>query len=272
MQKIKIKNFVLGEKETLTVICGPCVIENEEKALSSAEFLKKLFDSLKINFIYKSSYDKANRSSHLSFRGPGIEEGLRILEKIGKELDLPILTDIHAPEEAVAAAAVCEIIQIPAFLSRQTDLLIAAGKSGAIVNIKKGQFMAPWEMLPVIKKLESTNNKKIILTERGTSFGYNNLVADMRSIPILKEMGYPVCFDASHSIQLPGANRVESGGERQFIPPLSQAAIAAGADCLFIEAHPCPEEALSDRHSVYPFDQLEPLMHKLKQIYELLNH
>jgi 2-dehydro-3-deoxyphosphooctonate aldolase (KDO 8-P synthase) len=224
-----------------------------------------------LNFIYKSSYDKANRSSYHSFRGPGLEKGLKILEKIRCELDLPVLTDIHSPEEATAAGQVCDIIQIPAFLCRQTDLVTAAGKTGAVINVKKGQFMAPWDMSNVIDKIVATGNNQIILTDRGTSFGYNNLVSDMRTIPILQKTGYPVCFDASHSVQIPGGHGTTSGGEREFIPTLAKAAIAAGCDCLFLESHPNPSEAKSDKDSVYPFDQLKALMEELKKIYEVVH-
>ncbi len=271
MKKIKIKDFLIGEDEPLAVISGPCVIESEELALQTAHALKKLFSFLKINFIYKSSYDKANRSSYHSFRGPGIEEGLRILEKVKKEFDIPITTDVHSPEEAIAAAEVCDILQIPAFLCRQTDLIFAAAKTGKIVNVKKGQFLAPWDMKNVVDKILSAENSQIILTERGASFGYNNLVSDMRSIPIMQSLGYPVCYDASHSVQLPGGLGTSSGGQRAFIPTLAKAAIAAGANCLFIESHPNPQEAKSDKESVLAFEDLQKLLQELKQIYEIVH-
>jgi 2-dehydro-3-deoxyphosphooctonate aldolase (KDO 8-P synthase) len=271
MKHVKIKDFQVGEKQPLAVMSGPCVIESEESALQAAQFLKKLFANLGIHFIYKSSYDKANRSAFDSFRGPGLQEGLRILEKIRKEFEVPVLTDVHSPEEATAAAQVCDVIQIPAFLCRQTDLLTAAGKSGAVVNVKKGQFLAPWDMSNVVDKLVAAGNSKIILTDRGTSFGYNNLVSDMRAIPIMKKLGYPVCFDASHSVQIPGGLGTSSGGQREFIPTLAKAAIAAGCNLLFIESHPNPAEAKSDKASVFPFEELEKLMRKLKQIYEVVN-
>lgn len=269
MPLVKVKDFLVGRNQPLTVICGPCVIESEEHALEAAEFLKNLMNELGIQFIYKSSYDKANRSSYQSFRGPGIKKGLQILGRIRREFDLPVLTDVHSPEEAVEAAAVCDIIQIPAFLSRQTDLITAAGQTGAVVNVKKGQFMSPWDMKNVVDKLLGAGCDKIILTDRGTSFGYNNLVSDMRAIPILKEMGFPVCFDASHSTQLPGGQGTSSGGQRQFIPTLSKAAIAAGCDMLFIEAHPNPAEAKSDKETVYPFSGLKELLQNLQRIYEV---
>jgi 2-dehydro-3-deoxyphosphooctonate aldolase (KDO 8-P synthase) len=199
-----------------------------------------------------------------------MDEGLRILERIKREFDLPILTDVHSPQEAIAAAAVCDIIQIPAFLCRQTDLIEAAARTGAVVNVKKGQFMAPWDMRNVVEKMRAAGNEKIILTDRGTSFGYNNLVADMRCIPIMQELGYPVCFDASHSVQLPGGRGTSSGGQREFILPLTRAAIAAGSNCLFIESHPDPDNAKSDKDTVYPFDALPQLLQQIILIYEIV--
>lgn len=271
MPLVEVKNFLVGAGQPLTVICGPCVIESETHALEAAEFLTVLMQELGIQFIYKSSYDKANRSSYQSFRGPGLTEGLKILGRVRREFNIPVLTDIHSPEEAIAAAEVCDVIQIPAFLCRQTDLVTAAGQTGAVVNVKKGQFMAPWDMKNVVDKLVATGNEKIILTDRGTSFGYNNLVSDLRAIPILKEMGYPVCYDASHSTQLPGGSGTSSSGQRHFIPTLSRAAIAAGSDCLFIEAHPDPTRAKSDKDTVYPFDQLRSLLQDVLRIYEAVH-
>ncbi len=271
MKTIKIKNFCIGKNQPLTIICGPCVIESEDHALFCAEQLVNIFKGFpELNFIFKSSYDKANRSAHSSFRGPGIQKGLEILAKIQQIFDLPVLTDIHSSEEAIEAANVVEIIQIPAFLCRQTDLIVAAAQTGAILNIKKGQFMSPWDMQNVINKILISGNDRIILTDRGTSFGYNNLVSDMRAIPIMQEMGYPTCYDASHSVQLPGGLGNASGGQRQFIPPLAQAAIAAGANCLFIEAHPNPIEAKSDKESVLAFDMLPKLLSTVSQIYEVV--
>lgn len=266
---VSVKDFKIGTHQPLTLISGPCVIESEKQALMTAGFLKELCASLKMNLIYKSSYDKANRSSHESFRGPQLEKGLTILAKIRNEFDIPVLTDIHNPEEAEIVSQVCDILQIPAFLCRQTDLLIAAGKTKAVINIKKGQFMAPWDMKNVVEKIQATGNKKIILTDRGTSFGYNNLVSDMRSIPILQKMGFPVCFDASHSVQLPGGKKTRSGGQREFIPTLAKAAVAAGCDCLFLETHPNPDRAKSDKDSVYPFKDLEALLKEIQQIYAI---
>lgn len=271
MNRVKVKDFFIGRGEPLVVICGPCVIESEELALSTAQFLKKLFSSMGIPLIYKSSYDKANRSSYHSFRGPGLEKGLKILEKIQKEFDLPVLTDVHSPEEALAAGAICDVIQIPAFLCRQTDLVTAAGKTRAVVNVKKGQFMAPWDMQNVVDKLVAAGTQKILLTDRGTSFGYNNLVSDMRAIPIMQKMGFPVCFDVSHSVMLPGGHGTSSGGQREFIPTLAKAAVAAGCDSIFLEAHPRPDQAMSDKDSVYPFDQLQELLVQLKKIHDVIH-
>jgi 2-dehydro-3-deoxyphosphooctonate aldolase (KDO 8-P synthase) len=252
---VQIRDFAIGEGQPLAVMSGPCVIESEEHSLRTAEML---------------SYDKANRSSITSFRGPGVEEGLRILEKIRMELDIPVLTDVHTPAEAALAGKVCDIIQIPAFLCRQTDLLVAAGKTQAVVNVKKGQFLSPWEMENVIKKILSVGNNKIIATDRGTTFGYNNLVADFRGIPIMQRFGFPVCFDASHSVQLPGALGDQSGGQREFIPILAKAAIAVGADCLFIETHSDPKNAKSDAATVLDLKDLPELLEQLIQLYKVV--
>ncbi len=270
MKNVTVKNFLIGKGQPLTLISGPCVIESEESTLYAAEFLKNLCMELEISFIFKSSYDKANRSSFHSFRGPGLEEGLAILERVRKECNIPVLTDVHSPEEAAAAGQVCDVLQIPAFLCRQTDLVTAAAKTGAVINVKKGQFLAPWDMANVVGKIVETGNTNIILTDRGTSFGYNNLVSDMRGIPIMQDLGYPVCFDASHSVQLPGGHGHSSGGQRHFIPTLAKAAIAAGCNALFIESHPNPKEAKSDKDSVYPFDQLKALLQELKEIYSVV--
>jgi len=250
------------------VVSGPCVIESEAHAMNCAEFLTQLFEEKGIQFIFKASYDKANRSSIHSFRGPGIEEGLKILEKISETFSIPVFTDVHSPEEAREAAEVCDVIQIPAFLCRQTDLLIAAGNTGAIINVKKGQFMAPWDMKNVVEKLESTGNKNIVLTDRGTSFGYNNLVSDMRGIPLMQQLGYPVLYDATHSIQLPGGLGDHSGGQREFIPTLSRAALAAGANGIYAEAHPDPASAKCDAESVIPFSDLPELVDSWHRIYQ----
>jgi 2-dehydro-3-deoxyphosphooctonate aldolase (KDO 8-P synthase) len=272
MKRVPVKDFFIGPQEPLTVISGPCVIESEQAALQAAEILKEIFSHFpQIRLVYKSSYDKANRSAHSSFRGPGLAKGLSILEKVKREYALPVLTDIHSAEEAKHAAHICDIIQIPAFLCRQTDLIIAAAETGAVLNVKKGQFLAPWDMRNVIEKILSTGNDKILLTDRGTCFGYNNLVADMRSIPLMQELGFPVCFDASHSVQLPGGRGASSGGQREFILPLARAAIAMGCNCLFLESHPNPQQAKSDKDTVYPFDELPLLLEQISMIYEIIH-
>lgn len=268
MREVRIANFTISEKAPLTIFCGPCVIESEDFALQLAGTLKEIFQKHTFQFIFKASYDKANRSSINSFRGPGIEEGLKILQKIQNELDLPVLTDVHTPEEAALAGSIVDCIQIPAFLCRQTDLLIAAAKTPAAVNVKKGQFMAPWDIENVIDKLVNAGKEDLILTDRGTSFGYNNLVSDMRSIPIMQSYGYPVCFDATHSVQLPGGLKTTSGGQSEFSPVLAKAAIAAGANALFIEAHPNPSMAKSDASTVMGLDTLKSLLIQAERLYE----
>jgi 2-dehydro-3-deoxyphosphooctonate aldolase (KDO 8-P synthase) len=269
IELVNVKNFWIGPKQPLTVICGPCVIESEEHTLRMAEDLKTLFSAHPFSFIFKACYDKANRSSIHSFRGPGIEKGLKILERVQKELDLPVITDVHSPEEALIAGSICDMIQIPAFLSRQTDLIAAAASTKSAINVKKGQFMAPWEMKNVVDKILSCDQRRILLTDRGTSFGYNNLVSDMRSIPIMQKFGFPVCFDASHSAQLPGGLGTSSGGQREFIPTLAKCAVAAGCNALFIEAHPDPAAAKSDAATVMPFDELSRLLREVEILYEL---
>ena len=271
MQQVPVKDFFIGKGQPLSIMCGPCVIESEEHCLRCAEVLKSIFAKRKINLIFKSSYDKANRLSLSSFRGPGLKEGLRILARVKKEFGLPIVSDIHLPDEAEEAAKVCDIIQIPAFLCRQTDLVVAAAQTGAVINLKKGQFVAPWNMEPIVEKIRATGNQNIILTDRGTSFGYNNLVSDMRAIPIMQSFGVPVCFDATHSVQLPGGQGGTSGGQREFIPILAKAALAAGADCLFIEAHPDPANAKSDAGSVLDFNNLPDLLLKLERLYQVIH-
>lgn len=269
MKAIRIKDVWIGEHHPFVVISGPCVIESEELAITSALQLKTLFSRYpNVRLIYKASYDKANRSSLRSFRGPGLQRGLKILARVKTEADVPILTDVHSPEEARAAAEVCDVLQIPAFLCRQTDLVVAAAKTGAVINVKKGQFMAPWEMKNVVEKITEVGNENILLTERGVSFGYNNLVSDMRSIPLMQRFGFPVCFDASHSVQLPGGLGHASGGQREFIPTLARAAVAAGCNCLYIESHPNPASAKSDRDSIYPLQELGALLDQLLPIYE----
>lgn len=269
IKRIKLNDFEIGA-DKLTILAGPCVIESQEILNRTAEKLKGITEKLGINFVFKSSFDKANRSSITSFRGPGIEKGLEMLSKVKKEFDLPVVTDIHTPDQAAPAAEVADILQIPAFLCRQTDLLVAAAKTGKIVNIKKGQFLAPEQMGPLIKKVEDSGNNKILVTDRGTSFGYNNLVVDFRAIPIMQNFGYPVVFDATHSVQLPGANGCSSGGDRRFVPYLAKAAMAAGADALFFEVHPEPDKALCDGPNMIALNKAEELFKTCKDIYELI--
>ncbi|MBM3191730.1 MAG: 3-deoxy-8-phosphooctulonate synthase [Chlamydiae bacterium] len=271
MAKIcSIQNIPVGQGQPFVVISGPCIIESEAHTLACAEALVKLSEKLGIPLIFKASYDKANRSSIHSFRGPGLEKGLKILEKVKKTFCLPVTTDIHEPSHAKPVAEVCDLLQIPAFLCRQTDLLLAAAATKKPVNIKKGQFLAPWDMRNVVDKFLAMDNDKIILTDRGTCFGYNNLVSDMRSLIVLQEFGYPVCFDASHSAQLPGGLGDQTGGQRHYIPTLAKAAIAAGAHLLFIESHPNPAEAKSDATTVMPYDSLEKLLTELKKLHSLI--
>lgn len=271
MSKIQVQDLHIGEGAPFTVISGPCVIEGRKEALYAAEFLAKFFEKRRINFIFKSSYDKANRTSVHSYRGPGLEEGLSILQEIKEKVGCYIFTDVHTPEEATAAGQVCDIIQIPAFLCRQTDLVVAAAKSGAAVNIKKGQFMAPWDMEHVIEKIRVSGNNRILLTERGTSFGYNNLVSDMRSIAIMKKFQLPVIYDVTHSVQLPGGLGSSSGGQRDFIPTLANAAIAAGAHGIYAESHPNPPDAKSDAATMIYFKDLPKLVDQWEKIYEAVS-
>lgn len=271
MKKVKVGHFFIGPKEPLTIVSGPCVIEDEDHTLKACAFLHALFSKTSIQFIFKASYDKANRSSLHSYRGPGVEEGLKILEKVKKEFNVPIFTDVHTVEEARAAASVCDVIQIPAFLCRQTDLLIAAGQTKVPINVKKGQFLAPWDMKNVVDKILSTGNDNILLTDRGTSFGYNNLVSDMRAIPIMQKIGFPVFFDATHSVQLPGGLGIKTGGQREFVPILSKAALASGCNGLYVESHPDPESAKSDSATVIPFSDLSSLVREWERIYEAIH-
>lgn len=268
MKTIHVKQLYIGPQQPLAVICGPCVMESEEHTLGCAERLKKIFAPFPFSFLFKASYDKANRSSYRSFRGPGLKKGMEILQKVQTELDLPVVTDVHSPKEALIAGSICDMIQIPAFLCRQTDLIVAAAKTPAAINVKKGQFLAPWDMKNVVEKITAEGHERILLTDRGTSFGYNNLVSDMRAIPIMQQFGFPVCFDASHSVQLPGGLGDVSGGQRQFIPILAKAAIAAGCNALFIEAHPDPASAKSDGASVLSFEALEVLLKQIEKLYE----
>ncbi|MGH9698882.1 MAG: 3-deoxy-8-phosphooctulonate synthase [Candidatus Acidiferrales bacterium] len=256
----------MGDGAPLFLIAGPCVIESEAHATMMAERLGAIAAELGVPFIFKASYDKANRSSASSFRGPGLAEGLRILSAIAKRTGLPILSDVHDVSQVAPAAEVCDILQIPAFLSRQTDLLEAAGRSGRVVNIKKGQFLSPWDMAHAADKVSATGNKKIILTERGSSFGYQNLVVDMRSFPIMRKLGYPVVFDVTHSVQLPGGAGNVSGGQPEFIEPLARAGVAAGVDGIFLEVHDNPAKALSDGTNALPLAEFRPLLGKILRL------
>lgn len=253
----------------LVLIAGPCVIESEESCLRHAERLARISCAVGLPLVFKSSFDKANRTSHTSFRGPGLETGLRVLERVKRETGLALLTDIHEPGQAAPAAEVVDVLQIPAMLSRQTDLVQAAAATGCAINLKKGQFLAPWDMRGVIAKAESCGNRRIIVTERGASFGYNNLVADFRSLIIMRRFGYPIVFDATHSVQLPGGAGERSDGQREFAAPLARAAAAVGIDGLFMEVHEDPDRALSDGPNSYPLDSLPALLEEIRKIDEL---
>ena len=261
---IKIKDFIVGGDNPFVLIAGPCVVESEKLVFETAEKIKQITSELNIPFIFKSSYKKANRTSISSFTGIGDEEAISILSKARKKFDIPVLTDVHLPDEVEKLVDI-DILQIPAFLCRQTELLIAAGNSGKIVNVKKGQFLAPEDINFAAEKISSTGNKKIMFTERGTTFGYNNLVVDMRSLVIMKKFGYPVIMDATHSVQRPGGNK-QTGGQPEFIKPLARAAAAVGIDGLFLEVHPEPAKALSDAASQYPLNELSDLLVEIKNI------
>ena len=266
MKKIKIGNAIMGGGEPFVLIAGPCVIEDERKTMVIARELKKLTEKLGIFFIFKASYDKANRTSLDAYRGPGFEKGLEILEKIKDRLGIPVLSDVHRFEEIEKAADVLDVIQIPAFLCRQTDFIIEVARKAKVVNIKKGQFLAPWDVTHIIRKVVSTGNDNLLITERGTTFGYNNLVSDFRSIAVLRSLGYPVAYDATHSVQLPGGAGDASGGEREMVPGLCRAAVAVGVDALFMEVHPRPEEALCDGPNSLELRSLPALLRVLKAI------
>lgn len=250
------------------LIAGPCVIESEEMVLSIAEQMKSITDDLKIPYTFKASFDKANRTSINSFRGPGVEEGLRILQKVKDRYNLPVCTDIHESWQAEMAAQVADILQIPAFLCRQTDLLVAAAKTGKCVNIKKAQFLAPWDMKNCLEKVRQTGNENVMLCERGSSFGYNTLVVDMTGLRVMKEFGVPVIFDATHSVQKPGGNGTSTGGNRQYVEYLAKAAISVGVDGLFMETHPDPDHAMSDGPNMVPLSEMKELLIKLIRVYE----
>lgn len=263
--QVKVKDVVFGDG-TLSFMAGPCVIESREGCLAIARELCGIAARTGSRFVFKSSFDKANRTSIDSFRGPGLERGLEILREVKDTFGVPVVTDIHEPAQAAPVAKVADIIQIPAFLCRQTDLLVAAGETGAVINVKKAQFLAPEDMANVIAKIESTGNRNIILTERGTSFGYHNLVVDMRSLPVMRSFGYPVVFDATHSVQRPGGNGSSTGGDGKWAPLLARAAVAAGCDGVFMETHPNPPEALSDKANAIPLADVEALWRTLHAI------
>jgi 2-dehydro-3-deoxyphosphooctonate aldolase (KDO 8-P synthase) len=263
---INIGNIAVGGDRPLAIIAGPCVIESRESALRHAAALKERAERVGVPYIFKSSYDKANRSSVDSFRGVGLEKGLAVLAEIKQKIGVPVLTDVHEIAQVEAVKEVADILQIPAFLCRQTDFVAAVAQSGKVVNVKKGQFLAPWDMRHVIDKIVSNGNQQILVTERGASFGYNNLVSDMRSLVIMREMGYPVVFDATHSLQLPGGLGQASGGERKYIPALSRAGVAAGVDALFMEVHENPDQALSDGPNSLALANFEVLIRKVKEI------
>ncbi len=263
-------SLFIGDDCKLTLIGGPCVIESEDFTLKMAEEIRKVCDRLNISFIFKSSFDKANRTSISSFRGQSLEQGLEILQKVKDKIGVPVLTDIHDSHQAAPVAQVVDVLQIPAFLCRQTDLLLAAAATGRAINVKKGQFLAPWDMKNVVKKLEAGGAKNILLTERGTSFGYNTLVVDFRSFPQMRELGYPVVFDATHSVQMPGGQGNKSGGQREFVPYLARAAAAVGIDALFMEVHENPDMAPSDGPNMVPLAQLESILKGIVSVRDAL--
>lgn len=265
-KELTIGSVKMGGGRPLVLIAGPCVIESEDATLRHAERLMTICNGLGMPLIFKASYDKANRTSINAFRGPGMDEGLKILAKVKESLGMPVLSDIHSIEQVAPAAQLLDVLQIPAFLCRQTDLLIAAAKSGKVINVKKGQFMAPWDMRNVVGKLVDSDNENIILTERGASFGYNNLVVDMRSFPVMRSFGYPVVFDATHSVQLPGGQGESSGGQREFVETLSRAAVATGIDGIFMEVHEDPAAALCDGPNSIPLSELPALLKRLQAL------
>jgi len=267
---VQIGNIKVGGGSPLVLIAGPCVIENESLVLDTAERLKSIAADADIPLVFKSSYDKANRSSAASFRGPGLSEGLRVLSRVRDQFQLPLLSDVHTLDEIGPAAEVLDVLQIPAFLCRQTDFLQAAARTGRVVNVKKGQFMAPWDMANIVEKIRETGNGKIMLTERGASFGYNNLVADMRALPVMRSLGVPVIFDGTHSVQLPGGQGTSSGGKREYVPHLTRAAVAVGVDGIFLEVHPNPEAALCDGPNMLALKDLPDLLHQVKEIDRLV--
>lgn len=269
-KQVKIGDVSIGSASPLALIAGPCVLESESLSLQIAYSIKKISEEIEMPFIFKASYDKANRSSVNSFRGPGIKDGLKILSRVKKELGVAVASDVHCREEVEEAAEVLDIIQVPAFLCRQTDLLLKIGQTGRAVNVKKGQFLAPDDMGNIVEKIRSTGNENILLTERGTSFGYHNLIVDMRSLAIMGSLGYPVIFDATHSVQLPGSGGSFSGGEKKYVEVLAHSAVAAGCDGLFLEVHPSPGAAPCDAQNMLTPDELKPLLEKAKEIDKII--
>ncbi len=268
MKPVELEGFSgIGPGNPLLLIAGPCVLESEEIARKTAGYVKEIAERLGFSYVFKASFDKANRTSLSSFRGPGLQEGLEILARIRQEFQLPVISDVHDVSQVDQAAEVLDILQIPAFLCRQTDLLVAAAKTGKVISVKKGQFLAPWDMEHAVNKIRGSGNDKILLTERGATFGYNNLVVDMRSLPIMRSLGCPVIYDATHSVQLPGGAGGSSGGQRQFIAPLTRAAVAAGVDGIFLEVHPDPDKALCDGPNSLPLDELESLLKTILAIH-----
>ncbi|MFC1708849.1 3-deoxy-8-phosphooctulonate synthase [Candidatus Omnitrophota bacterium] len=270
VKEVKVKSVGIGAKNPFVLIAGPCVIESQASALNHAQKIKQICNKLGVKFIFKSSFDKANRTSIDSYRGPGLKKGLKILAKIKKEVGVPILSDVHCRADVKEAAKVLDMIQIPAFLSRQTDLILEVAKTGKPINLKKGQFLAPWDIGPIIKKIESTGNKNIVITERGVSFGYNNLVSDLRALSLMRKFGYPVVFDATHSVQLPGGQGTCSGGQKEFVAGLARAAVAFGCDGLFLEVHRNPDEALCDGPNTISLKELENILKITKNIDKIL--
>ena len=268
--KVKCSNFEIANNKPFTLIAGPCQLESEEHAIKISAELKKITSEIGINLIYKTSFDKANRTSLKGKRGLGLEKSLPIFDKIRKDIGVPVLTDVHTSEQCSIVSNYVDVLQIPAFLCRQTDLLIAAAKTGKIINVKKGQFLAPWDMANVIKKIEDSGNKNILITERGASFGYNTLVSDMRSLPIMSRFGFPIVFDATHSVQQPGGMGEKSGGQREFVPYLARAAIAVGVGAIFIETHEDPDNAPSDGPNMVPLNEVKVLLKKLTEIDKLV--
>jgi 2-dehydro-3-deoxyphosphooctonate aldolase (KDO 8-P synthase) len=271
-REINIAGAVIGGDHPPLIIAGPCVIESEEITFETAKNLGEICSAIGLSFIFKSSYDKANRTSIESFRGPGIDKGLRILSDVKSRFKIPVISDVHSVGEIKPAAQVLDALQIPAFLCRQTDLILEASNTGKPVNIKKGQFLAPWDMRNIIEKFTSTGNHALLITERGTSFGYNNLVADFRGLPIMRSFGYPVIFDVTHSLQLPGGQGKSSGGQKEFAEPLARAAVAVGVDGLFMEVHPEPEKALCDGPNMIRLSEVKQMLTVLKDLHKLMSH